>query len=55
VIGSFASSVFLVVVAGTLERLGIPIAFVMALLATMLIQGCSFWFMQRRMNMIEKS
>ena len=48
VIGSFASSAFLVVVAGTLERLGIPIAFTLALLAIILTQGCSFWFMQKR-------
>jgi hypothetical protein len=50
VIGSFAASVFLVVVAGTLEREGMLIAFTLALLATMLTHGCSFWFMQRRMG-----
>jgi hypothetical protein len=48
VIGSFASSVFLAVVAATLEHTNILLTFTLALLATILIQGCSFWFMQRQ-------
>jgi uncharacterized membrane protein (GlpM family) len=48
IVGSFASSVYLVVVAGLLERLGIPLAFSLAALAMILTHGCSFWFMQKR-------
>ena len=47
VIGSFTSAIFLLVVAGTLERMGILVAFSLTLLATVLAHGCSFWLMQR--------
>lgn len=50
VIGSFTSVIFLLVVAGTLERMGILISFSLTLLATVLAHGCSFWLMQRRMS-----
>ena len=48
VIGSFTSAIFLLVVSGTLERLGILIAFSLTMLATLLTHACSFWLMQRR-------
>ena len=48
VIGSFTSAVFLLVVAATLEQMGILVAFSLTLLATLLTHACSFWLMQRR-------
>lgn len=47
-IGSFSSSVFLLIVAATLERAGIAIAFSLALLGILLTQCCSLWLMQKR-------
>ena len=55
VIGSFTSVIFLLVVAGTLERRGILVSFSLTLLATVLTHGCSFWLMQRRMNRVSQT
>ena len=55
VIGSFTSVIFLLVVAGTLERMGILVSFSLTLLATVLTHGCSFWLMQRRMSRVSQT
>ncbi len=47
VIGSFTSAIFLLAVAGVLEPGGIAVAFVLALLASMLTHTCSLWLMRR--------
>jgi hypothetical protein len=46
--GSFTSAIFLLVVAATVEQMGILVAFSLTLLATVLTHSCSFWLMQRR-------
>lgn len=53
-IGSFTSVIFLLVVAGTLERMGILVSFSLTLLATVLMHGCSYWLMQRRMSRVSQ-
>lgn len=47
VIGSFTSSIFLLAVAGTIEHYGIALAFILALLASMLTHSISLWLMRR--------
>jgi hypothetical protein len=47
VIGSFTSAIFLLAVAGTIERGGIVIAFTLALLASLLTHSASLWLMRR--------
>jgi hypothetical protein len=47
VIGSFTFAVFFLVIAGTIERGGIVLAFSLAMLASLLIHGCSLWLMRR--------
>lgn len=47
VIGSFTFAVFFLVIAGTIERGGIVLAFGLAILASLLIHGCSLWLMRR--------
>jgi len=49
VTGSFTFAVFFLVVAGTLERWGILAAFSLAVLVSLLIHGCSLWFLRRYM------
>jgi hypothetical protein len=55
VIGAFTSVIFLLVVAGTLERMGILVSLSLTLLATVLTHGCSFWLMQRRMSRVSQT
>jgi hypothetical protein len=47
VIGIFTFAVFFLIVAATIEREGIVIAFGMAVLASLLLHGCSLWFLRR--------
>jgi hypothetical protein len=47
VFGSFAFAVFFLIVAGTIERVGIAAAFSFALLGAVLTQGCSLWLLKR--------
>lgn len=46
-VSSFACAVFFLVVAGLLEQWGIVATFSAALLAALLIQGCSLWLVRR--------
>jgi hypothetical protein len=46
--GSFAFAVFFLAIATLIEHWGIVAAFVCALLGTLLMQGCSFWFLNKR-------
>jgi hypothetical protein len=47
VFGSFAFAVFFLVVAGTIEGMGVALAFSFALLGALLMQGCSLWLLRR--------
>src|SRR5207248_757850 len=47
VIGSFTFAVFFLVIAGTIERWGIMLAFSVAILALLLFHACSLWLMKR--------
>ena len=47
IVSSFACAVFFLVVAGLLEHWGILATFSGALLAALLIQGCSLWLARR--------
>ena len=47
VIGTFTFAVFFLIVATTIEREGIVIAFGAAVLASLLLHGCSLWFLRR--------
>jgi hypothetical protein len=47
VIGSFTFAVFFLIVSATIEREGILIAFVAAILASFMLHACSLWFLQK--------
>ena len=47
VIGSFTFAVFFLVIAGTIERWGIMLAFSVAILASLALHACSLWFLQK--------
>ncbi|MBV9709900.1 MAG: hypothetical protein JO011_03160 [Ktedonobacteraceae bacterium] len=47
VIGTFTFAVFFLIIATTIEREGIAVAFSIAVLASLLLHGCSLWFLRR--------
>lgn len=51
VLGTFTFAVFFLVVAATIERGGVVIAFGMAVLVALLLHGCSLWFLRRYLDM----
>ena len=47
VLGTFTFAFFFLIVAATIEREGIVVAFGAAALASLLLHGCSLWFLRR--------
>jgi hypothetical protein len=45
--GAFTFAVFFLIIAGTIERWSIILAFGLAVLASLLTHGCSLWFLRR--------
>jgi hypothetical protein len=54
-IGNFTFAVFFLIIAATIERGGIGIAFGAAILASLLLHACSLWFMRKYFSLSEVS